>query len=223
MTFLEINDITSESITEGFDKIANRLFTDYVLKVNEHLYRLLDIEFYYYAPGRFEDVYAHQHEHQLQNGKWYFHGSGIDITFGNGINHGGILIRAIGSLTGEADARNNIKKDIHGPLNVKTEICSRLNGVFDQKPHVFHLENISMERMGAGMLVPEYIVKTKRIGLNPSKDNQEQHFYNGKFRYVIFPYLKLRDKTTIAHDMLTQFPELGKEGVNKELGSKFLK
>ncbi|WP_146899787.1 hypothetical protein [Adhaeribacter aerolatus] len=88
---------------------------------------------------------------------------------------------------------------------------------------MFHLEDVSRKRKEAGMVVPEYIVKTKRIGLNPSKDELEQRFCNGKFRYVIFPYLKLKDKTTIAHDMLAQFPVLGKEGVNKELGSIFLK
>lgn len=159
-------------------------------------------------------------------GKWYFHGSGIDITFGNGKSYGGILIRGIAKISCNGDSsptRNCIQKEIHGPLNVKTEIFSSLNGAFERRANFFHLEDISMERMGAGMVVPPYIVKTNRIGLNPSKDNQEQSFCNGKYRYVIFPYLKLKNKTQIALDMQKQFPEMPTAEINRELGSKFLK
>jgi hypothetical protein len=69
------------------------------------------------------------------------------------------------------------------------------------------------------MKIPSHIIKTKRINLNPVKDS-EGIFLNAKYRYVIFPYLKLKDKTAIAKDMLIDGFEIAE--INKMLGSKFL-
>ncbi|TXK27232.1 hypothetical protein FVR03_21245 [Pontibacter qinzhouensis] len=161
MTFLEINNATKETIEAGFHRIANTLLKNYVLVVNNDYYRLIDIEFYYFAPGCFEDVYAHRHEAQLQMGKWYFHGSGIDINFGNGKCHGGILIRAIAKLNGEGYAgKNSIYKEIHGPLNVKTEIFSNMHSAFEREANFLYLEDVSRDPMGAGMVTPQHLVKT---------------------------------------------------------------
>lgn len=224
MMNLLVNNESKATVISSFDTIAKSLFCDFQLEVNKHYYRLLDIEFYYYCDKVFEDVYAHKHEAQLQSGKWYFHGSGIDITIGDGINHGGILIRAVAKISGESSFdKNFIEKEIHGPLNVKTEICSKLKGAFEKELNTFCFHNISGDRMGAGMILPKHIIKSKRIGLNSKNDNQLQEFHNGKFRYVIIPYLKLRDKTQIAIDMKQQFPDMPISEINKELGSAFLK
>lgn len=223
MTFLEIDIRTRETVESSFERVANLLFTDYILVVNHDYYRLLDIEFYYYAVGTFEDVYAHKHEAQLQMGKWYFHGSGIDITFGNGTCHGGILIRAIAKLTGEGHGdKSGIYKEIHGPLNVKTEIFSSLSSAFEKKPNYLYLQDVSMELMGANMTPPDYVVRTNRIGLNKDRDSTDGSFFNGKYRFVIFPYLKLKNKTQIAHDMREQFADVQISEINRALGSKFL-
>jgi hypothetical protein len=224
MNFIEINTSDRESVEASFSRIAKRLFSDYQLVVNEiFYYRLIDIEFYYYAPGKFEDVYANRHEAQRSSGKWYSHGSGIDITFGNGEYYGGILIRGIASIRGEGQADHmGIYKQIHGPLNVKTEIFSNMHGAFEKAANYLYLQDVSQERMGANMANPEYIVRTNRIGLNPAKDSADKGFYNGKYRYVIFPHLKLKNKTQIAHDMRNQL-EMSIKEINKELGSRFLK
>lgn len=221
MKELEINCSSPASIKTGFKRIAERLFKDFFLQVNFSAYRLLDIEFYYYAKEVYEDVYAHQHEAQLKTGSWYFHGSGIDLTFGNGKNHGGILIRGIAKIgTGTADDYF-IEKEIHGPLNVKTEICSNLQGAFQAGANIFQLHDISFDRMAALMKTPSHIIETKRIGLNLDKDN-DQNFYDSRLRYVIFPHLKLRDKTQIAFDMRQQFPEMTTSEINSAMGSTFL-
>lgn len=224
MNNLEIDNKTREAVENSFYRIATSLFNDHVLVVNDHYYRLLDIEFYYYAPGSFEDVYAHKHEAQLQMGKWYFHGSGIDITFGDGSCHGGILIRAIAKLTGDGPYNQyGLRKEIHGPLNVKTEIFSSLSSAFEREPNYLYLQDVAMERMGANLRLPDYIIKTNRIGLNPDRDGADRSFFNGKYRFVIFPHLKLKNKTQIAQDMREQFPELSIAEINCALGSKFLK
>lgn len=223
MDEIKINYCNFESVRESCDKISFKLFSDYQLQVNNSYYRLVDIEFYYFAEGIHEDIYAHKHETQLQTGKWYFHGSGIDITIGNGKHHGGVLIRGIVKISGESNKQKRfIEKEIHGPLNVKSEICSNLNDVFEGKPNIFNLQDISGDRMNALMEPFNHMIKTRRIGLNPDND-KDGFFYNAKLRYVIFPHLKLKDKTIIAYDMQEQFPSMSKEEINKELGSVFLK
>lgn len=223
MTNLAINNQSNSNILASFDSIAEGLFNDLQLQVNESFYRLIDIEFYYFSEGVFEDIYAHKHEAQLQKGKWYFHGSGIDITFGNGKDHGGILIRAIAKISNKGDKEKNfIVKEIHGPLNVKTEICSNLHSVFDNEPNSFQLNDVSRDRMAALMKMPPYIIKTKRIGLNPAKEINP-YFHSAKLRYIVFPALKLKDKTQIALDMQKQFPDMAKAEINQALGSFFLK
>ena len=224
MDLLEVNHSSLESIIESFDRIAKELFTNYKLIVNESEYRLIDIEFYYYDDKVFKDVYAHKHAYQLQSGKWYFHGSGVDIAIGNGKNFGGILIRGIAMISPKGNIDNySIEDEIQGSLKVVTEIGSSFYGVFQDKPNSFGIHNIENDRMGALMKEPPHIIKTKRIGLNADKDETEgEVFYNGKFRYVIFPHLKLKDKTQIARDMQQQYPELTVDQINKALGSKFL-
>ena len=221
---LEINTSNEETVIASFKAIATKLFTDYKLIVNDKQYRFLDLEFYYHADGDFEDMYAHKHPHQLENSKWYSHGSGMDITFGNKKNHGGILIRAIAEIDNEMPKEKYfIKNEIHGPLTVKTEILSNFHNVFDPTPNTFFLADISRERLGALMIKPENIIATERIGLNESKDLTEgSKFFNGKYRFVIFPHLKLKNKTKIAEGMIEQFPNLSIDDINKLFGSKFL-
>lgn len=222
--YLEIDFTNEETVVDSFRTIAKALFSDYVLIVNETRYRLLDLEFYCYAENQFEDPYAHKHNHQLTNGKWYSHGSGLDITFGNGIDHGGILIRAIAEIDKAASKGNLfLKKEVHGPLNVKTEILSNLNGAFSEALNTFYLADISKDKQGALMIEPNYVIETIRIGLNGKNDlSENQKFYKGNFRYVIFPHLKLKNKTQLAIDMKRQFEEMSNEEINKIFGSKFL-
>lgn len=220
---LEIDSATPATIDISIQTIAERILKDAKLQINNSYYRLIDIEFYYYAAGVHEDVYAHQHAAQLETGHWYFHGSGIDITFGNGRNFGGILIRAIAKIS-PAASRNEyfIEKEIHGPLNVKTEVCRNLNGVFDEVPNVFRLIDIRQDRQGALMIEPKYIVSTRRIGLNPDREPVDE-FFSKKHRYVIFPHLKLKNKTQIAWDMCAAYPLVDTAEINMALGSIFIR
>ena len=87
-----------------FDEIAGCLFNKTALvskfvnddkKEEEYLYRIGEIEFYYYDEENHPDIFCHIAEPQKTKGCWYIHQSGMDITFGDGKNFGGILIRAI--------------------------------------------------------------------------------------------------------------------------------
>lgn len=75
--FSSIKD--AETVAFRFKKIAKALFENYAVKVDDELYRFVDIEFYYSAPGH-SDYIAHP-----RNGKalhWYVNDfGGIDINF----------------------------------------------------------------------------------------------------------------------------------------------
>jgi hypothetical protein len=87
-------------IAELVGKLLNN--TDFV--VNGAAGRFAELEAYYHGPGH-ADLFAHRDPVQLENGRWYFHrtrgeyrgGSfkGLDLAFGDGTAHFGILIRTI--------------------------------------------------------------------------------------------------------------------------------
>lgn len=68
------------------------------------VFRFAELEAYYHGPGHL-DLFAHRDPVQLENGRWYFHrtrgeyrgGSfkGLDLAFGDGTAHFGILIRTV--------------------------------------------------------------------------------------------------------------------------------
>ena len=116
MNFLQINNSNIETIEQSFHDIAHLLFNDYSINVNGHFYRLLDIEFYYFSEGKFEDPYIHMNELQKESGRWYFHESGVDITFGAEGSYGGILIRGIGRVSKKANRENGFIEYEHKGL-----------------------------------------------------------------------------------------------------------
>ena len=84
-----------------FSEYANKLMNEYCLKVDDKKYNLIEIEFYFYDKENHPDPYIYCNEKQKECGEFYFHGSGMDITFGNGICYGGILIRSIMNEEGQ--------------------------------------------------------------------------------------------------------------------------
>lgn len=73
------------------------------------VYRFAELEAYYRGPGHY-DPFAHADPVQLENGRWYFHrtrgeyrgGSfkGLDLAFGDGTAHFGVLIRTVVAADG---------------------------------------------------------------------------------------------------------------------------
>ncbi len=209
MDFLNIDTDSPKTVKESFTKIAEILFNDYQLQVNDNFYRLVDIEFYYNSLSVHEDVYTHGKYIQSQKGKWYFHNSGIDITIGNGKDCGGILIRAVAKLHGEATHTTNyIQKEIHGPLNVSDELLQNFNGPFDNKPNIFQLNNISQSESEtkSKMVAPKLIASSKRIGLKLNIKDKGGLFMNSDYRYVVFwdnHNLKYKNREAIVSSLLS--------------------
>ncbi len=180
--------INDDKIDDDFQRIANDLLNNWVLKVENALYRITEIEFYYKDKGeKHNDTYIHGHELQRQKGKWYFHGSGIDITFGDDKAHGGILIRAIYSI--------NDKKYCYGPLNCILEIFSNLSNIY--KPKMSFCLIPSTEEL----FEKEKPIRAQRVGLNPDKNPE---MWNKYYRFLVMPKEKHADKTKIFEAMKSQ-------------------
>lgn len=182
--------ITAETLVRDFDRIANDLMNYWVLAVNETHYRLTEIEFYCKSvlpEGPIKDPYTHGHSEQLKSGTWYFHGSGLDLTFGTEGFYGGILIRGI--------QRISDRKHVTGPLNSLTEIMSSLGSIELKKIDFGFLEAEGFE------FELKHLIKAPRVGLNPINDpNSHQKL----FRYLIFPKETNRDKSVIINSLVDQ-------------------
>jgi hypothetical protein len=93
-----------EHFDAWFELLADRLLNEVDLVVAGAAYRFAELETYYHGPAH-ADLFAHRDPVQLENGRWYFHrtrgeyrgGSfkGLDLAFGDGSAHFGVLIRAI--------------------------------------------------------------------------------------------------------------------------------
>jgi len=103
--FRKPKDETDVKAADGwFGRIAERLLNGSRLHVGGRPHRFAEVEFYYHGPHHL-DPFTHRDPVQLECGRWYFHktrgvyrgGSfkGIDLSFGDGVAHGGVLIRSL--------------------------------------------------------------------------------------------------------------------------------
>ena len=180
--------INEDKIDEDFQRIANDLLNNWILKVEDALYRITEIEFYYRDEARkHDDSYIHGHQLQRQKGKWYFHGSGIDITFGNEKSFGGILIRAMVNIQSN--------EYFNGPL-----VC--VQELFRNFPAIFNTEiNFGLIPAKNDQLNSEKLIRASRVRLNPDKNPE---MWNKYYRFLIMPKEKHADKTGIAEAMKKQ-------------------
>jgi hypothetical protein len=178
--------INCDNVEGDFRRIATELMNRWVIKVAEEKYRITEIEFYYKNEFH-SDPYIHGHVQQLEKGKWYFHGSGIDLTFGDGEAYGGILIRAIYNI--------NRKKYHYGPLNCVQEIFRNFSNIYETKL------SFGLAPSKEGQFESEKPISAPRVGLNAIKDPE---MCNKLYRFLIMPKQKHADKTKIAEAMHSQ-------------------
>ncbi len=198
---------------EDFLRIASELMNFHVLIAGNQTYRFTTLEFYYFDKENHPDIYSHQHALQKTTGKWYFHGSGLDITFGNEDVHGGILIRGI----------KNLQKNtfINGPINCVQELFSNLGDVVNDKGITFFIADNTREKQGA-LMEDQKVYQSKRVGLNKIIDRTpDTIFYNGFYRFFINPKKTQKDKAFISEDLLSQ--GLSKSDINELFGYKHFK
>ncbi len=184
MLTLKINFQTKDLILESIDGIAEKIFRDITLKINSSEYRIIDSEFYIYTESsEFRDPHTYDPDLQKEFCKLYLHASGIDLTIGDGNNHGGILIRGVIKLNKDISIENRNVSDIkNGPQNVATELFANL---FPLNVSIKN-EITLIESQGQNLIhYPSEYVKTKRVGLRPKKNDIEDYFMNIPLRYIV--------------------------------------
>jgi len=115
---LTIDETNLQTIEASFSRIANEILNEHIILIDSRKYRVITIEFYFYNNTNHKDEnshalkYSRAKERQLLYAKWYLHKisinskykhKGLDFTFGNKENFGGILIKEI------LDIETNIK------------------------------------------------------------------------------------------------------------------
>lgn len=178
--------INPDQISNDFDRIADELMNKWILKVNNSRYRITEIEFY--LKSRFHnDSYTHGHEIQKTSGQWYFHGSGIDITFGSEEFFGGILIRGIYNVDNGTY--------INGPLKTVTELFGSFDSIFLKNFEFGLIPDVENK------IEIDKPLKAPRVGLNPKKDPDA---FNKLYRYLVMPQHEHKDKTQIYNALIEQ-------------------
>lgn len=170
-----------------FPELAEYLLNNCVFKVKNNLFRICEIEFYYFGDDH-EDQYVHCNDDQLENGKIYFHKmknsyksgtfKGMDIALSNGKSYFGVLIRALYDLENKIMINGPSKSvdkvlEILGFHNVLSLMESRnfklidinSNDDIEIKDHVYDVtEKIYCgTRIGLSDKYPEYKIKEYRF------------------------------------------------------------
>lgn len=119
LTSLNANS-TKDEIINVFNVIAKKLFRNYHIVKGDNTYEFLEIEFYFYSPNH-RDLITYPRNGN-KPGMWFFHMSGVDITFGSDtkegdrpLMYGGILIRSIFKTSGD-------KEYFRGPMKCVDEL-----------------------------------------------------------------------------------------------------
>lgn len=113
----------------AFDEIANDLFRNYHIKKGAQEYYFINIEFYFCNKNHLDII---TYPRQLNEGLWFFHQSGIDLTFKSKYSScntmvdvdkefffGGILIREIMEM--------NSGKVFDGPYKCEWELFDKFD------------------------------------------------------------------------------------------------
>ena len=210
MTFPNVNFETLESQLHSFDHIANKISKDIKIKVNEACYRIVDFEFYTYSKA-IPDPHTYKNELQLETGKLYIHGSGVDLTFGDGINYGGILLRSIVKLFDGADKDHGfMKKQFDGPQIVATELFANLHPLNSSEKNEIAIVDIQGHNQDSCFHPAKAVIKTKRVGLTPKSIDSNDFYKNLELRYVM---------------ILPRFPKFKQaiKGIESLLGEQIIK
>ena len=193
MDFLRLDK--QKDFQSWFSEIALQLFCDYELVVNKAVYDLSEIEFYYHS-DKHKDPYVHKDNMQMTNGQWYFHGSGIDITFGEEKRkiYGGILIRGIKKT-------KPVKQFFSGPLIVAKEIFQQFGSV------EFGNNKFGLRKKEESRDTSEDFAQSTRINL-PHKEEIE--FRNKLYRFITYvqPEHHFNEKTIVAKNMKSANPQV---------------
>lgn len=186
---MDLFSIDKKNEEASFQRIAKELLNNYVIMSNHVPYRITEIEFYINSADHGDD-YTHSHPLQKTKGKWYMHGSGMDITCGSDDFYGGILIRAIYNLDNSIHEKDRY---IYGPIKIVAELFKNLDSV------LLHSFPFGLVKDESNLIKEkEEPIAAPRIGLN-EKNNPDMH--KKHYRFLVMPKKQHGEKTKIIEAM----------------------
>ncbi|MFD0751292.1 hypothetical protein ACFQZS_14170 [Mucilaginibacter calamicampi] len=143
---MDFLNITQES-QQKFKEIAETLFNAYAIKTHDTLYRITEVEFYWYSDSH-KDHSTYKRKHVFPNaGQWFFHYSGVDIALKNDTGgYGGILIRGL----------HDGEHFVNGPMVCAMKLFSCTDAFSPTiqthivRHHFHKLDAVPLQRVGLG-------------------------------------------------------------------------
>lgn len=206
------------SADHWFTQIAGRLLNGCRLLVGREPHRLVEIEFYYFS-AQHPDHFAHRDPVQLNCGRWYFHktrgtyrgGSfkGLDLTFGDGMAFGGILIRGIEAADGTLIVGPSLCVD-HLLARAGAESIAELDAAIGgrtawEPDSPLGLTALETEEQHA-------IFRSARVGLSMKRGGRSGDLP----RYILRPYRFLTQPRRVSKGKLHLVLALHAQGVSTE-------
>lgn len=173
LDFLKPRKQSNQTWEQTFSDIAKELFTNWLILANGSEYEIVEMEFYYDSPLDYHSdafIYDDKQNRNMKFGTWFFHYSGVDITFGDEKqSRGGILIRGIFSV--------NENRYIIGPLKTLLELlngCVPISSTNGVKLSLVRTNNPNACEM----------VSNVRKGLDKSKKESHPKEAERQYRFV---------------------------------------
>lgn len=139
-----------KEILAEFEEAAKLLMNNCSIKKGEKEYEIIDIEFYMY---NFQHPDVITYPRVMEMGRWFFHASGVDLTFesSNPDRFGGILIRGIRNVNDDND-------QILGPQKCVEALWDNFNA-FDNQHHTEYpiISSVANPRSEEIMQCPRWI------------------------------------------------------------------
>ncbi len=115
---------TPDDIPTYFKETAELLMNNYVISKRGIKYEIVEIEFYLFTPEH-PDVITYPRK--CRAGQWFFHQSGVDLTFATtDYQFGGILIRGLKKINGPRETKEE-DNQVFGPLKCVYKLWDKFN------------------------------------------------------------------------------------------------
>jgi hypothetical protein len=182
-------------LRDWFARIARQILLGSRLRASGKRFRPVEIEFYYHWSGH-PDPFAHRDPIQVECGRWYFHrthgayrgGSfkGVDVTFGGGGTHGGVLFRAMETEAGTLIDGPSLLVDHLLAKTRQPDVASLVAAIAGRKVW----DSKSPLALQAAPIEERPILQTARVGLSlkyAGNQPDRQQFAMRAYRFLTEP------------------------------------
>lgn len=199
MVAMHVNGMDTIELEEYSYDIVTYLMSNFVILKDDEEYEIIEAEFYFYSDFH-KDIITY--ERDMEGGRFFFHQSGVDITFQSNVeksknkiissesSFGGILIRSL-----KHNKKDNSSNFILGPMNCIDCLWSNFNAInptLSEYPYLKYkpIENINIVTDKRFIPIDEDKKEDKLKWLNSKFDNMHlsynefKHFLELKYRFI---------------------------------------